>query len=193
VKTDYAVLAELSKGLSGGDILNICLNAIYMGSTDPNPERSGGHTGNDRGGDNQGQEGEGGALGREGGAKAEDWVLCLIERSLHTRRNSILPVVVSVLVRAFERRQQVVAAALQAVAFGIHRLAQHAAEGHLALLRQVKQLEAAVRPPSLGSPWPSTCAGSPGWSPVPSTSRLLLRSSATRLGRFTSDGLPVGS
>ncbi len=30
---DYAVLAELSKGLSGGGILNICLNAIYAGST----------------------------------------------------------------------------------------------------------------------------------------------------------------
>ena len=36
---DYAVLAELSKGLSGGDILNICINAIYAGSTDLNPER----------------------------------------------------------------------------------------------------------------------------------------------------------
>jgi ATP-dependent 26S proteasome regulatory subunit len=39
VTADYAVLAELSKGLSGGDILNICLNAIYAGSTDLNPER----------------------------------------------------------------------------------------------------------------------------------------------------------
>jgi hypothetical protein len=39
VRADYAVLAELSKGLSGGDILHICLNAIYAGSTDPNPER----------------------------------------------------------------------------------------------------------------------------------------------------------
>ena len=39
VRADYAVLAELSKGLSGGEILNICLNAIYAGSTDPNPER----------------------------------------------------------------------------------------------------------------------------------------------------------
>ncbi len=39
VRADYAVLAELSKGLSGGDILNICLNAIYAGSTEPNPER----------------------------------------------------------------------------------------------------------------------------------------------------------
>ena len=38
VRADYAVLAELSKELSGGDILNICLNAIYAGSTDANPE-----------------------------------------------------------------------------------------------------------------------------------------------------------
>ncbi|MCX6840241.1 MAG: hypothetical protein NTX35_20870 [Verrucomicrobia bacterium] len=36
---DYAVLAELSKGLSGGDILNVCVNAIHAGSVDPNPER----------------------------------------------------------------------------------------------------------------------------------------------------------
>ncbi len=35
VRADYAVLAELS----GGDILNICVNAIYTGSTDANPER----------------------------------------------------------------------------------------------------------------------------------------------------------
>jgi hypothetical protein len=34
-----AVLADLSRGLSGGDILNICLNAIYAGSADLNPER----------------------------------------------------------------------------------------------------------------------------------------------------------
>jgi SpoVK/Ycf46/Vps4 family AAA+-type ATPase len=39
VEADYAVLAELSRGLSGGDILNICLNAIYAGSTDANPKR----------------------------------------------------------------------------------------------------------------------------------------------------------
>jgi SpoVK/Ycf46/Vps4 family AAA+-type ATPase len=39
VRADYAVLAELSKGFSGGDILNICLNAIYAGSVDLNPER----------------------------------------------------------------------------------------------------------------------------------------------------------
>ena len=34
LQADYAVLSELSRGLSGGDILNICLNAIYAGSTD---------------------------------------------------------------------------------------------------------------------------------------------------------------
>ena len=39
VQADYAFLAGLSRGLSGGDILNICLNAIYAGSTDVNPER----------------------------------------------------------------------------------------------------------------------------------------------------------
>jgi hypothetical protein len=37
--TDDAVLAELSRGLRSRDILNICLNAIYAGSTNPNPER----------------------------------------------------------------------------------------------------------------------------------------------------------
>jgi hypothetical protein len=35
VTADYAVLAELSRGLSGGDILNVCVNAIYEGSVDP--------------------------------------------------------------------------------------------------------------------------------------------------------------
>jgi len=39
MQADYVVLSELSKGLSGGDILNICVNAIHMGSTDANPER----------------------------------------------------------------------------------------------------------------------------------------------------------
>ena len=39
VEADYAALSELSKGLSGGDILNICVNAIHAGSTDANPER----------------------------------------------------------------------------------------------------------------------------------------------------------
>jgi len=34
VTADYAVLSDLSKGLSGGDILNICVNAIHAGSTD---------------------------------------------------------------------------------------------------------------------------------------------------------------
>jgi ATP-dependent 26S proteasome regulatory subunit len=39
VQADYAVLSELSKGLSGGDILNICINAIYAGSTDAAPDQ----------------------------------------------------------------------------------------------------------------------------------------------------------
>jgi hypothetical protein len=39
LEADFAVLAELSRGLSGGDILNICVNAIHAGSTDANPER----------------------------------------------------------------------------------------------------------------------------------------------------------
>ena len=37
VEADYAVLAELSRGLSGGDILNVCVNAIHAGSTDADP------------------------------------------------------------------------------------------------------------------------------------------------------------
>jgi len=37
VTADYAVLAELSKGLSGGEILNVCVNAIHAGSTDADP------------------------------------------------------------------------------------------------------------------------------------------------------------
>jgi ATP-dependent 26S proteasome regulatory subunit len=39
VQADYAVLAELSKGLSGGDILNVCVNAIYAGSVDSDPAK----------------------------------------------------------------------------------------------------------------------------------------------------------
>ena len=35
VTADYAILASLSRGLSGGDILNVCVNAIYAGSVDP--------------------------------------------------------------------------------------------------------------------------------------------------------------
>jgi len=34
VQADYAVLAELSRRLSGGDIPNVCVNAIYAGSSD---------------------------------------------------------------------------------------------------------------------------------------------------------------
>ena len=39
VKADYAVLSELSRSLSGGDILNICLNAIHAGSADADPAK----------------------------------------------------------------------------------------------------------------------------------------------------------
>ncbi len=39
VQADYAVLAELSRGLSGGDILNVCINAIYVGSVDADPAK----------------------------------------------------------------------------------------------------------------------------------------------------------
>ena len=39
VQADYAVLSELSKGLSGGDILNMCVNAIHAGSTDADPAK----------------------------------------------------------------------------------------------------------------------------------------------------------
>ena len=41
VQADYAVLAELSRSLSGGDILNVCVNAIHAGCTDADPERWG--------------------------------------------------------------------------------------------------------------------------------------------------------
>jgi hypothetical protein len=39
VQADYAVLAALSRGLSGGDILNVCVNSIYTGSTDAYSEK----------------------------------------------------------------------------------------------------------------------------------------------------------
>jgi hypothetical protein len=39
VTADYAFLAALSRGLSGGGILNVCVNAIYAGSVDAEPER----------------------------------------------------------------------------------------------------------------------------------------------------------
>jgi hypothetical protein len=34
VQADHTVLAEVSKGLSCGDILNVCINAIHAGSVD---------------------------------------------------------------------------------------------------------------------------------------------------------------
>jgi SpoVK/Ycf46/Vps4 family AAA+-type ATPase len=39
VQADYEVLAGLSRGLSGGDILNVCVNAIHAGSVDSDPKR----------------------------------------------------------------------------------------------------------------------------------------------------------
>ena len=39
VKANLLSLAEQSRGLSGGDILNICLNAIHAGSRDPDPAK----------------------------------------------------------------------------------------------------------------------------------------------------------
>jgi hypothetical protein len=39
VTADYAVLSEQSRGLSGGDILNVCVNAIHAGSTDADPAK----------------------------------------------------------------------------------------------------------------------------------------------------------
>jgi SpoVK/Ycf46/Vps4 family AAA+-type ATPase len=39
VQADYAILAGLSRGLSGGDILNLCVNAIHAGSTDVDPAK----------------------------------------------------------------------------------------------------------------------------------------------------------
>ena len=36
---NYAVLSELSRRLSGGDILNVCVNAIYAGSVDADPAK----------------------------------------------------------------------------------------------------------------------------------------------------------
>ena len=38
VEADLLNVARASVGLSGGDILNVCLNAIQAGSVDSNPE-----------------------------------------------------------------------------------------------------------------------------------------------------------
>jgi hypothetical protein len=39
VKANLRSLGEQSPGLSGGDIINICLNAIHAGSRDPDPAK----------------------------------------------------------------------------------------------------------------------------------------------------------
>ena len=39
IEADFVILAGLSRGLSGGDILNTCVNAIHAGSTDADPAK----------------------------------------------------------------------------------------------------------------------------------------------------------
>ena len=39
VTAEYAALADLLRGLSGGNILTVCVNAIHAGRVDPNTER----------------------------------------------------------------------------------------------------------------------------------------------------------
>ena len=39
VEANFEILAGLSRGLSGGDILSICLNAIHAGSVDVDPAK----------------------------------------------------------------------------------------------------------------------------------------------------------
>ena len=39
VQADLAAVAMEAKGLSGGDILNVCVNSIYAGSTAEDPAR----------------------------------------------------------------------------------------------------------------------------------------------------------
>jgi len=39
IEANFEILAGLSRGLSGGDILNICLNAIHAGSVDADPAK----------------------------------------------------------------------------------------------------------------------------------------------------------
>ena len=39
IETNFEILAGLSRGLSGGDILNISINAIHAGSADEDPAK----------------------------------------------------------------------------------------------------------------------------------------------------------
>ena len=39
VRTDYAVIAGLSRSLIGWDILKVCVNAIHAGSVDSDPAK----------------------------------------------------------------------------------------------------------------------------------------------------------
>jgi hypothetical protein len=61
VNADYEVLAELSRRLSSGDILNVCVNAIHAGSVDADPAKWQ-VTQEMLKRDQEGEEGQGGAL-----------------------------------------------------------------------------------------------------------------------------------
>ncbi len=39
IEANFEILARLSRGFSGGDILNICVNAIHAGSADDDPAK----------------------------------------------------------------------------------------------------------------------------------------------------------
>lgn len=39
VRADYGAIAKASAGMSGGDLLTVCVNAIYAGSRDPDPAK----------------------------------------------------------------------------------------------------------------------------------------------------------
>ena len=82
VKADDAVLAGLSRGLSGGDILNICVNAIHAGSVDMDPAKWAVKQAIlEREIAKVCEEGEGGALGGEGRDEAEDGILLEMKAS----------------------------------------------------------------------------------------------------------------
>jgi hypothetical protein len=55
VRADFAVLAEHSRGLSGGDRLNVCVNAIYAGSVDPDSAK-GEHSGGEEDAEEEGRD-----------------------------------------------------------------------------------------------------------------------------------------
>ncbi len=80
-----AVLAGLSRGLSGGGLLNICVNAIYAGSVEPDSAKWLVTQGDAGAGDQEGAEGEGGALRGEGGDRSGGLGLGRGDRRLKAR------------------------------------------------------------------------------------------------------------